>query len=43
MEGHMRLVLYPAAVGWILFGIWLLTLRFRIRKIEYQKINTDHN
>jgi heme exporter protein C len=42
MEGHMRLVLYPAAIGWILFGVWLLTLRYRVRKIEYQKHNIDN-
>jgi len=41
MEGFMRLVLYPASLGWILLGIWLLTLRYRIRKLEYQKINSD--
>jgi len=35
MDGNMRMVLYPAAIGWILIGIWLMQLRYRIRKIEY--------
>jgi heme exporter protein C len=35
MDGSMRMVLYPAAVGWILLGIWMTHLRFRIRKLEY--------
>lgn len=35
MDGSMRMVLYPAAVGWILLGLWMTQLRFRIRKLEY--------
>jgi len=37
MDGNMRMVLYPIAVGWILLGIWMMTLRNRIRKIEMYK------
>lgn len=36
LDGSMKAVLYPASIGWILMGIWLMTLRFRIRKFEYQ-------
>lgn len=35
MDGSMRVVLYPAAVGWILVGTWLMTLRYRLRIHEY--------
>ncbi|WP_345952102.1 MULTISPECIES: cytochrome c biogenesis protein CcsA [unclassified Mucilaginibacter] len=30
----MRMVLYPAFIGWILVSIWVATLRYRIRLIE---------
>ena len=33
MDGKMRWVFYPACVGWILLGIWLFTLRSRIKKV----------
>jgi heme exporter protein C len=35
----MRMVLYPAFIGWILLSIWVATLRYRIRLIE-NKNNT---
>ena len=34
LDHIMRLVFYPACVGWILIGVWIATLRYRIRKIE---------
>lgn len=34
LDSRMRLVFYPACLGWILIGLWISTLRFRIRKIE---------
>ena len=34
LDHVMRLVFYPACVGWILIGVWIATLRYRIRKIE---------
>jgi heme exporter protein C len=34
MDSTMRLVFYPAMVGWILLGMWILNLRVRIRLIK---------
>lgn len=34
LDGNMRLVFYPAVVGWILLGIWMTDLRFRMRVIK---------
>jgi heme exporter protein C len=34
MDGAMRIVLYPAAVGWILMGLWLTQIKYRIRKLQ---------
>jgi heme exporter protein C len=33
----MRVVLYPAFIGWSLISIWIATLRYRIRLIEHKK------
>jgi heme exporter protein C len=33
----MRVVLYPAFIGWSLIAIWIATLRYRIRLIEHKK------
>ena len=33
----MRVVLYPAFIGWSLIAVWIATLRYRIRLIEYKK------
>src|SRR6476661_5734395 len=34
LDSNMRLVFYPAVLGWILIAVWIMTLRFRIRSIE---------
>lgn len=41
LDDTMRTVFYPACAGWILFGIWIATLRFRIRVIERKRLE-DH-
>jgi len=35
MTGGMKWVFRPAALGWMLIGCWVMTLRYRIRKLEY--------
>lgn len=39
LDSHMRMVFYPACLGWILIGYWVYTLRFRLRTLE-NKENT---
>lgn len=39
MDNTMRMVFYPAVLGWILLGIWIMTLRYRIRLIENNRVN----
>lgn len=41
MDGAMRMVLYPASLGYILLGIWLMTLRYRLRKLELKNHNAN--
>lgn len=35
LDSRLRLVFYPAVAGWTLLGIWIATVRIRIRKIEH--------
>lgn len=34
LDNRMRMVFYPAVMGWTLFGVWLTTLRIRYRLIK---------
>jgi heme exporter protein C len=34
LDSKMRLVFYPAVLGWILLGVWIATLRIRYRQLE---------
>lgn len=34
MNSEMRIVFWPACLGWILISVWIATLRFRIRSLE---------
>jgi heme exporter protein C len=41
MDNRMRVVLYPAFIAWALIGIWIASIRYRIRLIEYKKNAID--
>lgn len=34
LDSHMRMVFYPAVIGWILLGVWMMTLKIRIEKLK---------
>jgi len=34
MDNRLRTVFYPAILGWILLGTWILSIRVRIRRIK---------
>lgn len=38
MDNQMRIVFYPACIGWIFIGVWLATIRYRIRSLENKKL-----
>lgn len=40
LDNNLRLIFYPAVIGWVFLGIWLTTLRIRIALIE-QKLNDE--
>ncbi len=39
MDNQMRMVFYPAVIGWILLGVWITSLRIRIRIIQRLQSN----
>lgn len=34
LDSRMRMVFYPACLGWILIGYWIYTLKFRLRALD---------
>ena len=34
LDNNMKLVFYPAVLGWILLGLWIASVRIRISKIK---------
>ena len=39
MDNGMRMVFYPAVIGWTLLGVWISSLRIRLRIIERTSSN----
>jgi heme exporter protein C len=37
VDNNMRLIFYPAIIGWTLFAYWIATLRIRLKKIELKR------
>lgn len=42
LDSKMRMVFYPAVAGWILLGIWIATLRVRVRNIDEKLIDLEN-
>jgi len=42
LDYQMRMVFYPAVIGWILLGIWVATLRVRIKSADMKIINIEY-
>ena len=41
LDSNMRLVFYPAVIGWILIAVWLMTIMYRIRVLENKRNQLD--
>lgn len=41
LDNRMRVAFYPAMAGWSLLAIWIATIRYRIRLIEYKRNSID--
>jgi heme exporter protein C len=42
LDNRMRLVFYPAIIGWTLLGIWIIQLRVKLNRIN-QVIDNDYD
>jgi heme exporter protein C len=42
LDSIMRMVFYPAVIGWFLLGMWIATLAVRIDLISYKRDNDFH-
>lgn len=41
LDSTLRMVFYPAVIGWILIGIWMLNLKVRLGKIQNKIWNNE--
>lgn len=41
MDNQMRMVFWPACIGWILIGVWVATIRYRIRSLENKFLDNN--
>lgn len=41
LDSRMRMVFYPAVIGWTLFGFWMASLLIRVRVLEYREKEPD--
>ncbi|NJN43077.1 MAG: cytochrome c biogenesis protein CcsA [Flammeovirgaceae bacterium] len=42
LDSKMRMVFYPAVIGWILLGIWIASNRIKIRELEEKILSVEH-
>lgn len=42
LDSRMRLVFYPAVIGWFLIGVWIASLRVRVRVIHDKLNELEH-
>jgi heme exporter protein C len=41
MDNGMRMVFYPACIGWILMSVWLLNILARMKKLAFKIENNE--
>lgn len=39
LDSQMRMVFYPAVIGWFLLGMWIATLYIRMKLVEHRRDN----
>jgi heme exporter protein C len=38
LDANMRMVFYPAVIGWTMLGIWIATLKIRVSIIKQKRM-----
>ena len=42
LDNNMRMVFYPAVVGWILLGVWIASVRVRLHRAEEKILDFEY-
>lgn len=37
LDSHLRMFFYPAVIGWIMLGMWLLSIRIRLQNLQQKQ------
>jgi heme exporter protein C len=43
LDDRMRMIFYPAIIGWTLIGVWIASLRVRYKILEEKNLDLDEN
>jgi heme exporter protein C len=38
LDNRMRVIFYPAVIGWTLLGVWIATLKIRLNILKEKKL-----
>lgn len=38
LDDRLRMVFYPAVIAWTMLGVWITTVRIRLRNLEYKTL-----
>jgi heme exporter protein C len=41
LDNNMKMVFYPAVIGWILLFVWIFTIKVRIEKLKRKTLTND--
>lgn len=42
LDSKMRLIFYPAVIGWFLIGIWVVSLRVKVKSLEEKILEIEN-
>jgi heme exporter protein C len=42
LNSNMRMIFYPAIIGWTLLGVWFINIRVRMKSIEENRLSKSH-
>ena len=42
LDNRMRMIFYPAVIGWFLLGLWIATLRIRYKTLEEKMLELNN-
>jgi heme exporter protein C len=42
LDNRMRLIFYPAVIAWILIGVWIVSIRVKVRTLEEKIIELEN-